>query len=893
MTSDPRADAAADPRRIATKADFARELTLAKEQAGVTVREIAAAVRAPASTVGGYLSGKHLPALRPADQFPRILAACGVTDEATVQAWWRALRRARRAVGDHSSPGSFPEPPAPPDDRPATVPAVAPASVPRGGHRLLVSTRPPVDRLGQTPAVRGRDEVTTRLAGALDALGDPAARAAPSAFVLHGLGGAGKSTVALTAARLAAEKGVQAWWVSGTDADTVMAGMQALSAELGADPDQIRTGSAPDLVWRLLEAYPDPWLLVIDDADDPPATLALPGTAVTDGNGWLRAVRGGRGLVLVTTRDGTAGTWGDPPPAWLRTIAVRPLDADDAARLLFDLAGERAGSPQEARALAVRLGGLPLALCLAGRHVADVAAIPAAFAGPHAARTFGDYRRALEQGRHAEVLARTATPADRAAGEAVGDPWELSLDLLAGRGLPLARPLLRLLSCLGSGPVACGLVLRPDIMSASPLFGPVSGRLIWETLQALAGLGIVEPAGASSPDAGPTDVVAVHQLVREMSRRSPDVRERLDGYLTLVTDLVAAAAAGLDPRDPDTWARWRALVDHTAAPLDLVLDFGVSPRAVPPGVLTAATLSARYLRASGEPGRAEAAYARLVRLGEAALGGDDPRVLEARHDLSRVWYDLGRLGDAVRGFRAVLRSRSRTLGPAHPDTLTTQHYLARALRDAGRLDSAWRLFRRTQDARRAVLGEDHPDTLTSRNNSADALRALGRLDRAAAELAGVLAARIRVLGAEHPATLVTRYHLARLAHDRDDLAGARAALESLVGTYTRVLGPEHPRTLLSRQALIDVRHDAGEPDAALRDARELLAQRRALLGDRHPAVLVTRHRIGLLLVDLARHAEAEAELAAVLADRRLVLGRAHPDTLLVREALDAVRTRRG
>ncbi|GAA1642863.1 tetratricopeptide repeat protein [Catellatospora bangladeshensis] len=878
MTSDPALPPdRPEPRRIATKTDFARELTLAKDRAGVTVREIAAAVGAPASTVGGYLSGKHLPALRPADQFPRILAACGVTDQAQVHLWWQALRRARRAGGDQTSPTSPAGPPVPPPDTAAARP---------DGRRVLVSTRPPVDRLTRGPEVRGRHEVTERLRRDLDALAGQRAALAADVLVLCGLGGSGKSTVALLAARMAAERGIPAWWVSGQDPDTVMAGMQALSAELGADPDQIKAGSPPDLVWRLLEAYPGPWLLVLDNADDPPGTLALPGAAVGDGNGWMRSVRTGRGLVLVTTRDGSVGTWGDPPPPWLELIPVRPLDAADAARVLTDLAGPGAGTEEQARDLAARLGGLPLALCLAGRHVAEVAAIPAAFAGPRAARTFAGYDRALDEGRHAEVLARTGPPGDGPAGDAVGRTWELSLDLLAGRGQPTARPLLRLLSCLGPAPVPSGLLLRPATLSLSPLFGPVSGREVWETLRALAGLGIVEPAGP-----GPTDVVVVHQLVRDMSRRAPDVRDRIGEHLALVTELVAGAATELDPRDPATWEQWRSLVDHTFSPLDLVLGFGISPRAVPPGVLTAATLAARYLRASGQPARAEAAYARLVRLGIAALGEHDPRVLEVQHDLSRVWYDLGRLGDASRGLRAVLRARTQTLGPAHPDTLTTQHYLGRALRDAGQLDAAWRLFRKTLDARRAVLGEDHPDTLTSRNNAADALRALGRHEQAGRELASVLAARTRLLGAEHPATLVTRYHLARLAHDRDDLAGARAALEALVDDYLRVLGPEHPRTLLSRQALIEVRHDLGEREQALAEARELLAQRRGLLGDRHPAVLVTRHRIGLLLVDLGAYAAAEAELAEVLAARRLVLGPRHPETALARASLSAVRAR--
>src|SRR5690242_10955074 len=94
-----------DPRRIATKADFGRELSLAKELAGVSVRDLAKAVGAPASTIGGYFAGKHLPALRPSDQLTLILVACGV-EGPEAELWWQALRRARRASGEQASPTS-------------------------------------------------------------------------------------------------------------------------------------------------------------------------------------------------------------------------------------------------------------------------------------------------------------------------------------------------------------------------------------------------------------------------------------------------------------------------------------------------------------------------------------------------------------------------------------------------------------------------------------------------------------------------------------------------------------------------------------------------------------------------------------------------------------------
>ncbi len=935
MTDAHRSTDRADPRRIATKSDFGRELSLAKQEAGVSIRDIAKAAGAPPSTVGGYLSGRHLPAMRPADQLGRVLAVCGIADEAAVELWRQALRRARHAVTHHSAPTPPPPPSAPPPSptpslpaayQPAPympapfapppfvpsplvpsplvpgplapgpfVPASADAWTMAAGKPVLVSTRPPLDRLAQGPTLRGRDDLLARLSRRLDHLASARAPgggcSGRDVVVLHGLGGSGKSTLALTLAKMAADRDIQTWWVSGADCDSLVAGMQALSSELGADPDQIRMGSPPDVAWRLLAAHQQPWLLVIDNADDPPASLALPGSAVTDGNGWLRSIDSGLGLIVVTTRDGGVGAWGESPPRWLDTVAVRPLGTDDGRMLLQELAGQRAGTDEEARDLAARLGGLPLALCLAGRHIAEAASIPPAFAGADAARSFAGYHRALDQGRHPEVLGGAATEPNP--GDLVGRTWEMSLDMLASRGLAQARPLLRLLSCLGPAPVACGLLLHPAVISRSPLFGPISGRLLWETLLALAGLGILDLTRDQNADPDLADVVVPHQLVRDTSRRSADVQADVGGYLALVTELVAEAAAGLDPKDPRTWGRWRALVDHASSPLDLVLQFRLSPKAIPAGLLTAATLSARFLRSAGELVQAEAAFARLARLGVLALGEEDPRVLEIQNDLGRCWYNLGRLNTAVRGLRAVASARERVLGPEHPDTLTTQHYLARALRDSGELDTAWRLFRHTLDTRRAVLGDEHPDTLTSRNNVADALRELGHHDRAALELQAVFRSRCRVLGEEHPATLVTRYHLARLAHERDDLDGAEHQIKELLEVYERVLGPDHPRTLLTRQALADVWHDRGRLRPALGEAEQVLARRRALLGEDHPATLATRHRLGLLHLDLGNLAVAEAELADVLAARRRVLGRHHPDTGLVCASLSALRSRSG
>jgi len=88
-----------DPRRVATQPDFGRELTLARQHAGLTVREVARAAGIPPSTAGDYFSGRHLPPPTQPESLPRILIACGVTDQDQVREWAAALARARRSPG--------------------------------------------------------------------------------------------------------------------------------------------------------------------------------------------------------------------------------------------------------------------------------------------------------------------------------------------------------------------------------------------------------------------------------------------------------------------------------------------------------------------------------------------------------------------------------------------------------------------------------------------------------------------------------------------------------------------------------------------------------------------------------------------------------------------------
>ena len=89
----------AGPDGVSTRQEFAAELSLLKDRAGLTVRDIADKAGLPASTLGGYFAGSHLPPVKMSDLLPRVLSVCGVDDAAEVGRWLAALGRVRRAPG--------------------------------------------------------------------------------------------------------------------------------------------------------------------------------------------------------------------------------------------------------------------------------------------------------------------------------------------------------------------------------------------------------------------------------------------------------------------------------------------------------------------------------------------------------------------------------------------------------------------------------------------------------------------------------------------------------------------------------------------------------------------------------------------------------------------------
>jgi hypothetical protein len=631
-------------------------------------------------------------------------------------------------------------------------------------------------RLAPRPVfLAGREEL---LAG-LDAGLDVRRGAGPGVMVLCGLGGAGKTSVAVEYAYRQAGRYAVVWQLPGEDPAGLAAEFAELAAALGA--------GGGDVVGRVhaVLARRDDWLLVFDNVPDPAAVARVVPPA-------------GGGRVVITSQF---GSW--PGRA---VLEVPVLDRAVATGFLLDRTGAGAAEEAAASVLAGELGGLPLALEQAGAYMQA------------SGRTVGGYL-GLFRARRAELLGR-GDPAGY--DKRVTTTWSLAFTALGAAGP--AAGLLRLLACCAAEDIPLHLLLRPGLAVGDfdAVVGPLLVPLLADELaRDEAVVGLRRFSLISAPRGG---LVSVHRLVQAITLDQLPPEEA--GAWRRAAALVVGAALRGDPDDPGCWPVFAALLPHAQAVLDPA-SYGMYQ-------------VARYLGASGSYTAALAVQLQVLHAREETQGAEHPDTLTARDYLAR-W--TGRVGDAVGArdqFAALLPVRERVSGAEHPHTLTARANLAFYTGKAGDAAGARDQYAALLPVTERVSGAEHRHTLTASANLAFYTGKAGDAAGARDQYAALLPVRERVLGAEHPDTLIARANLAFYTGKAGDAAGARDQYAALLPVLERVSGAEHPATLTARANLAYYTGEAGDAAGARDQYAALLPVRERVLGAEHPDTLTTR-----------------------------------------------------
>ena len=702
------------------------------------------------------------------------------------------------------------------------------------------------------PLFKGREEILRRLRDSLES-GRAGRATAVAAKALHGLGGVGKTRLAVEYAWRHADDYSALLLVTADSPQALHRNLAALCQaraldlpEREAPEEAVRAAAA----LRWLQEHPG-WLLILDNVDTPGAAAAA--------ERLLAELRSGH--VLFTSR---LSSWSGPVEAFeidllapeaavdfllARTDARRRKSADDAV---------------QAEVLAEELGRLALALEQAGAYIAhrrlDFAAYLAQW------RELRDQVLAWYDERLMQYPRSLAVT------------WQTSFDQL---GEP-ARRLLDRLSWLAPEPIPESLldvpVPRAGDDSAAPGV-PEAAADPSAALAELADLSLVS-RGADLP------TFALHRLVQEVTRRN---QQEPSGRASLFEALewMNAAFVG-SPQDVRTWSTLTPLVPHAKA----VADHGDRAGIGSPTDRLMSQLGVLY-HCQALHREAEPLMRRALEIDERSYGVGHPNVAVLLNNLGSLLQTMNRLVEAEPLMRRALEIDERSFGADHPRVAIRLNNLAQLLQATNRLVEAEPLMRRALEIDERSLGADHPDVAIDLNNLAQLLQATNRLVEAEPLMRRALGIDERSFGADHPRVAIRLNNLAQLLQATNRLVEAEPLMRRSLEIDERSYKPDHPRVAIDLNnlaLLLQATNRLVEAEPLMRRALEIDERG---LGAHHPALPIDLNNLASLLQARNRFLEAEPLMRRALEIFVASLGSDHPRSKAARENLAALHEAMG
>ncbi|WP_406368785.1 FxSxx-COOH system tetratricopeptide repeat protein [Streptomyces sp. NBC_00647] len=454
------------------------------------------------------------------------------------------------------------------------APPLAPESV--TGRPPVTSPKPQI--WGAVPSLNrrftGREELLAQLRAKLAAGG--AARLTCS---LHGMGGVGKTQLAVEYAHRHASEYDLVWWIAAQQLSAIRVSLIELSVQLGL-PGPLETGEPWTRALAALhrgEPYAR-WLVIFDNADRP-----------EDIQDYLPQ---GPGHLIVTSRN----------PAWSLgedAVDVGVMSPEESVRLLHrHLPPARRLSDADAGRLAQAAGGLPLALVQAAEFRASTG-MPV---DKHLLR-FEDV--------HVQPALRTEAPSPGVP-VPVYRTWKMAIDRLRTEH-PDAVQLLELCCFFAPEPVPLSMLSTPESAGLPKWLAATlcEEATFYLALQELSRFALAQLDSEQ-------DTVQVHRLVQAVVRSKLSASDLRHMHLEHAVHSLLLRHAPPDPWERGNWGRFKEIQPHLLPSGALDCHEAEVRRLVIP--------QAQYLDASGD--RAGARELRRIALlkWRAVHGCEDPDV---------------------------------------------------------------------------------------------------------------------------------------------------------------------------------------------------------------------------------------------------------------------------
>ncbi|WSX15064.1 FxSxx-COOH system tetratricopeptide repeat protein [Streptomyces sp. NBC_00988] len=732
---------------------------------------------------------------------------------------------------------------------------------------------------------------------------------------LHGMGGVGKSQLALEYVYRHQQDYKVICWIPAERDSLILTALAGLAGRLrlplaGEDGGAPAANTAvPAVLEALRTGVPyDNWLLIFDNAEDVEAVRSYFPT-------------NGPGKIIVTSRNREWERVATPLP-------VNVFEREESIELLQKRSPDL--SELDADRLASALGDLPLAVEQAGAWRAVTGML------------VDDYLELLNR-RSPEILHLDPAPDYPVS---VAAAWDISLERIKENS-PGARELLDICACMAPEPVPLSMLRKGRGIDITPEVDPI----LRESIKLSRAIRDLTRFSLVKLDLR-FDTLQMHRLLQNvlLAKLGPDEHERMRNA---AHQLLSAAKPGHYASSRE-WPAYQALLPHVLSSQaetsthgyvrDLVYDtvlflyyWGDHPNAVDLArqaykawhaasgeenihVIRISKILAFLLRVVGEAGesiplnetalevsrrvdvdpedlidsmieladarRYQGRFAEARDLGKEAtewarteLGPYDQVTLRAAHSWGVDLRLCGQFSEALPKDQETARLREELFGPASSLTLNTLNGVAIDMRESGDYPAARDFLEGVYRQAIASLGEENPLTLRIAGNLAVCRRRDGAIADAAKLAEQVLRHLETAYGPDHTDTMSTAINVTVDRRVAGDLDGSRWLGEDTVRRLTRRYGEDHGHTLLAKANLAATLQKLDDLDAAQR-LEDAAARRLAeVVGPHHVTTLTVnlgRANVAFARFDFTQAHEIDLANLPLLTE---VAGENHPLTL--------------
>jgi tetratricopeptide (TPR) repeat protein len=651
-------------------------------------------------------------------------------------------------------------------------------------------------------------------------------------IALHGMGGIGKTRLAIEFAWRHARDYSALLFVSAETPEILHTSLASLAATLNLpqqnepeDPVKI----AAVLAWLAANSN---WLLILDNVDDEKAAGAVSALLPKLANG----------KTLITARYDRF-----PPAVQILRLGVLGPEAARDFLLARTEAGRREDEDDSALAaeLAEALGYLALALEQAGAFIAAQRI------------TFERYLAYWrdERARVVDWFDKTASGSNHDKGLAA--VWTTSVVRLS----PPARRLFDRIAFLAPEPIP-EFLLEVQVPDAEPLDARAA-------LGELYAYSLTAPTEIEGRYRQPAFVV--HRLVQDFALCSMS-EKREDEMLREALAWTNAVFDG-DPGDVRNWPRLDPLAVHAQTITETAYGAGIAEP-------TARLINqvAQLFLAQARNLEAEPLMRRALEIDERNNGPDHPKVARDLNNLASLLQYASRLDDAEPLMRRALDIVEKNLGPDHANVAVLLNNLAQLLQSTNRFSEAEPLMRRALDIDEKSFGPDDSMVAIRLNNLAGLLKDTNRPAEAEPLMRWALVIDEKSFGPDHPNVAIGLNNLAALLKDTNRRAEAEPLMRRALEIDEKSFGPDDSMVAIRLNNLARLLQDTGR----LAEAESLM--RRALhidersFGRDHPNVAIRLMNLAGLLHDTNRVMEAEPLFHRAVKIFAVSLGHDHPTT---------------